>query len=252
MNDGKTLKAKVLARDPIQDVAVLKVEGKGYTFIPLGNSDELMVGQSVVAIGNALGEFQNTVSVGVISGLSRTIVASGALSGPERLSQVIQTDAAINRGNSGGPLLDLKGRAIGINTAIAQGAENVGFALPINFVKKAVEDVKTHGRIIYPFLGVRYIIINPALREERKLSVDYGALLVSVPGEKAVIDNSPAAKAGLKEGDIILEFGGIKITKDNTLGDLIAKARVGDKVRLKILREGKELLFEVVLEERKQ
>ena len=254
-NDGKKIAVKVLARDPVRDIAVLKVEGPpaggGHAFIPLGNSDGLNVGQTVVAIGNALGEFQNTVSVGVISGLRRTVVASGLSSGPEILSQVIQTDAAINPGNSGGPLLDLAGRVIGINVAMAQGAENIGFSLPVNMVRKAVEDVKAEGKIVYPFLGIRYVMINPAVREERKLPVDYGALLLASGGELAVLKDSPAAKAGLQAGDIILEFGGSRVDQDHTLGDLIAQKRVGEKVKMKILRAGKEMIFEAALEERR-
>ncbi|MEK7162497.1 MAG: trypsin-like peptidase domain-containing protein, partial [Patescibacteria group bacterium] len=250
MNDGKRLGAKVLALDPLKDIAVLKLEGENFPFISLGSSDNLRVGQSVIAIGNALGEFQNTVSVGVISGLSRSIVAVGAVSGPERLQQVIQTDAAINPGNSGGPLLDITGRAIGINTALAQGAENIGFALPINAVKKAVEDVKTFGKVRYPFLGVRYIIINPALKAERKLSMDYGALITAGPGELAVLADSPAKKAGLQQGDIILEFDGMRVDQDHALGDLIASKRIGDTVKLKVLRDGKEIFLEAALEER--
>ena len=250
-NDGKKIAVKVLARDPVRDIAVLKVEGTKHAFIPLGNSDGLNVGQTVVAIGNALGEFQNTVSVGVISGLRRTVVASGLSSGPEILSQVIQTDAAINPGNSGGPLLDLAGRVIGINVAMAQGAENIGFSLPVNMVRKAVEDVKAEGKIVYPFLGIRYVMINPAVREERKLPVDYGALLLASGGELAVLKDSPAAKAGLQAGDIILEFGGSRVDQDHTLGDLIAQKRVGEKVKMKILRAGKEMIFEAALEERR-
>ncbi|MDP3762884.1 MAG: trypsin-like peptidase domain-containing protein [bacterium] len=250
-NDGKKIAVKVLARDPVRDIAVLKVEGTNHSFIPLGNSDGLNVGQTVVAIGNALGEFQNTVSVGVISGLRRTVVASGLSSGPEILSQVIQTDAAINLGNSGGPLLDLAGRAIGINVAMAQGAENIGFSLPVNMVRKAVEDVKAEGKIVYPFLGIRYVMINPAVQEERKLPVDYGALLLASGGELAVLKDSPAAKAGLEAGDIILEFGGSRADQDHTLGDLIAQKRVGEKVKMKILRAGKEMIFEAALEERR-
>ena len=250
-NDGKKLPAKVLARDPVQDLALIKVEGSKFSFVPLGDSNSLQVGQTVVAIGNALGEFQNTVSVGVISGLRRTVVASGAGSGPETLQQVIQTDAAINPGNSGGPLLDLSGRAIGIDVAMAQGAENVGFALPINIVKKDVADFQKAGKITYPFIGVRYVIITPALKDEKKLSVDYGALLSSSEGQSAVISGSPAEKAGLKEGDIILEFGGAKIDVNNTLADLIAKRQAGDKVTMKVLRQSQQMNIDVTLEERK-
>ena len=249
-NNGKRLSAKVLARDPAKDIAVLKVEGNNNAFIRLGDSANLKVGQTVIAIGNALGEFQNTVSVGVISGLSRTVVASGGSGELEVLQQVIQTDAAINPGNSGGPLLDISGRVIGINTAIARGAENIGFALPINSVKKALEDVRSFGKIRYPFLGVRYVIINLAVKEARKLSVDYGALVTAGEGELAVMADSPAKKAGIQHGDIILEFDGVRIDRNNTLADLISSRKIGDKVKLKVLRQGKEIFLEATLEER--
>lgn len=250
LKNGKSVGAKVLALDPVKDIAVLKAEGKDYKFIELGDSSNLKVGQSVIAIGNALGEFQNTVSVGVISGLSRTITASGGFSGPEVLAQVIQTDAAINPGNSGGPLLDLGGRAIGINSAVAQGAENIGFAIPISAVKKAIEDVKTYGKIRYAYLGVRYIAVNPAVKESQKLVVDYGTLVTASGGELAVQPNSPAKKAGIQQGDIILGFDGKKIDQNNTLADLIAAKKIGDKVALKILRDGKEIALDAILEER--
>lgn len=251
MNDGRKLKAEVMARDPIQDIAILKVDGSNFVHINLGDSDKLRIGQTVVAIGNALGEFQNTVSVGVVSGLRRTVVASGSLSGPEVLQEVIQTDAAINPGNSGGPLLDLAGRAIGINTAVAQGAENVGFALPVNIIKKALADVREFGKIRYAFLGIRYLIITPEIKEERKLAVDYGALLIAgEAGERAISKDSPAEKAGLKEGDIILGFAGQRISKDNTLARIISQKKVAEKIKLKVLREGKEFELEVELAER--
>jgi serine protease Do len=251
-NDGKKLAAKVLARDPLQDIAILKVDGNGYNFIPLGDSANLKVGQTVIAIGNALGEFQNTVSVGVISGLHRSIVAGGTLSGGEEvLSELIQTDAAINSGNSGGPLLNLKGEAVGINTAMAQGAENIGFSLPINLIKKDVADVKAYGKIQYAYLGVRYTIINSRVKEAKKLSVDYGALISKGSnGEAAVMPNSPAEKMGLKEGDIILEFNGTKITENNTLSSLISQYHAGDKVILKILRGDQESTIQGTLESR--
>lgn len=252
MNDGKKLSAKVLARDPLQDIAILKVEGSGYNFISLGDSSGLSVGQTVIAIGNALGEFQNTVSVGVISGLHRNIVAGGTLGGGEEiLSELIQTDAAINSGNSGGPLLNLRGEAIGINTAMVQGAENIGFSLPINLVKRDISDVKAYGKIQYAYLGVRYTIVNARIQEDKKLSVDYGALISKGSNAEAgVMPNSPAEKMGLKEGDIILEFNGIKITRDNTLSSAINRYRPGDKITLKILRNGEELSIQGTLESR--
>jgi serine protease Do len=253
MNNGSKLDTEVLVRDPLKDIAILKIKSdkNNFNFISLGNSDEIKVGQTVIAIGNALGEFQNTVSRGVISGLNRSIVVQGSLSGVEELHEIIQTDAAINPGNSGGPLLDLNGKAIGINTAVASGAENIGFALPINIVKKDLESVQKFGKIVYPFLGVRYQIIDNKLKEEKKLSVDYGVILLNdSKGNPAVVLGSPAEKAGLKEGDIILEFGGTKIDLNNQLAELINKKNVGDKVNLKVLRDGKEIAIEVTLEER--
>lgn len=252
MNDQKKFSAKVLARDPLNDVAVLKVIGSRFPVINLGDSDTTKVGHTAIVIGNSLGEFHNTVSVGVISGLRRTIVASGAKSGPEELSEIIQTDAAINPGNSGGPLLNLKGEAVGLSVAMAQGAENIGFAIPINQVKRSYNEAREKGKITYPYLGVRYILVTTELKEKQKLLVDYGAMVVTgTDGEEPVLPNSPASKAGLKEKDIILEFGGVKINKDNALAKLIQRKSIGDKVKLKVLRNGGELELEVVLEERK-
>ena len=251
-NDKKTLKAKVIARDPLNDLAVLKVEGNNFTFVKLGNSDDVKIGHTVIAIGNALGEFANSVSVGIVSGLMRDIIASGAKSGPEALTEVMQTDAAINPGNSGGPLLNLKSEAIALNVAMAQGAENIGFALPINQIKRGLGEAKEKGKITYPLLGVRYTLVTPEIKEKQKLAVDYGALVLKGQnGEAAVVLGSPADKAGIKEKNIILEFGGVKITKNTPLAKLIQNNKVGNKVKLKILRDGKESTLELTLEERK-
>ena len=246
-NDGRKFPAKVLARDPFQDIAILKIEGvKPFPTLKLGDSDKLQIGQTVITIGNVLGEFQNSVSVGVISGLGRTITASGG-GLVQILEDVIQTDAAINRGNSGGPLLNLKGEVIGINTAMVVDGENIGFAIPINKAKKDIEQVKTLGKIVSPFLGVRYVLINERIQEENNLPVNYGAWIIGGRGEPAIFPGSAAEKVGLKEGDIILEFNGEKITIENTLAKIIRKYNPGDKVVLKILREGKEKIIEVTL-----
>lgn len=254
-NKGDKYPAKVLARDPVQDLAVLKIDQPKIGKLPqltLGNSDKLQAGQSVVAIGNALGEFQNTVSVGVISGLRRTIVASSGFGQSETLEEVIQTDTAINPGNSGGPLLNLSGEVIGVNVAMAQGAENIGFAIPINRAKKDIEDVKSKGKITYPFLGVRYIIISQELKQKNKLTTDYGALVIrgGTVNDLAVVPGSAADKAGIVENDIILEIDGQKITQDNPPAKVIQKHSVGDTITLKILHKGVERSAEAVLGER--
>jgi len=249
-NDGQKYPALVLARDPLQDIAILKIDVAGLSTVKLGNSDILEIGQTVIAIGNALGEFRNTISAGVISGLLRTITATGG-GITEQLEEVIQTDAAINKGNSGGPLLNLYGEVIGVNTAMAVGAENIGFAIPINKVKKDITDIKTSGRIIYPFLGIRYVLINKALAEENNLSVDYGALIIrgDNSNEPAIIPDSAADEAGLQENDIVLEINGAKISQENTLAKLILKYKPGDGITLKILREEKEIIIGIVLGE---
>ena len=235
-NDGKKYPAKVLARDPFQDLAVIKIEpekGEKFPAVLLGDSDSVQIGQTVIAIGNALGEFQNTVSVGVVSGLGRTITASGGgLS--EVLDNVIQTDAAINRGNSGGPLLNLKGEVIAVNTAMSEAAENIGFAIPINLAKEDIEQIKATGKIVKPFLGIEYTLITETIQKENDLDVDYGAWI------KSVRTGTAAEKAGLRKDDIILEFGGEKITTDNPMSGLIKKHGVGEKVSMKVLRQGKE------------
>lgn len=251
MNDGRKFYAEVLARDPFQDIAILKVDGGGFDYIPLGNSDSVKIGQKVIAIGNALGEFQNTVSIGIISGLNRSVVATGALSGAEELRELIQTDAAINQGNSGGPLLNLSGEVIGINTAIAVGAENVGFALPINIARRDIKDAKEFGMIKYPFIGVRYQVVNADVQEAKNLPVDYGLLLnQGQNNEPAVTKDSPADKAGLQAGDILLEFNRARLDSSATLSIQLSKSRVGDKISLKFLRGEEEKNISLVLEER--
>ncbi|KUK95812.1 MAG: 2-alkenal reductase [Parcubacteria bacterium 32_520] len=183
MTDNKEYNAKVLARDPVQDLAIMKIEG-GNNFKPLklGNVDDIQIGQTVIAIGNALGRFQNTVSVGVISGLGRTIVATGPDFATERLEDIIQTDAAINRGNSGGPLINLKGEVVGINTAVSTEGENIGFAISIDKAKRSIEQVKTLGKISYPYMGVRYIILNEEISKARDIEVDYVVELKNLKG----------------------------------------------------------------------
>lgn len=262
-SEGKVYRAKVLAKDPFQDLAIVKIERertinqegdfqeKDFPYLKLGDSDKIQIGQIVIAIGNPLGQFQNTVSVGVISGLGRSITASGG-GLTETIEDVIQTDAAINKGNSGGPLLNLKGEVIGINTAMVEGAQNLGFAVPINKAKRDLEQFQKLGKIVYPFLGIRYIMITPEIKEERNLSVDYGALIVrgTGPNEMAIIPGSAAEKAGLKENDIILEVNGEKVNQNNKLSKLIQKYNPGDTIKLKVMRNGEIKYFNAKLGEK--
>lgn len=253
-NDGKEYPAKVLARDPNNDIAVLKIEGNNFPALALGDSDALKVGQTAIAIGNPLGQFANSVSRGIISGLERSVTAGSDFSGEtEELSNIIQTDAAINPGNSGGPLLDLSGNVIGINVAVAQGAENIGFAIPVNSIKRVVEQVKTTGKITTPFIGVHYVIVTNDLAKQNNLPYTYGALILrgNTMTDLAVVPGSPADKAGLVENDIILEADGVKIDADHTLAKVVGNKNVGDTVTLKVWHKGEIKDITVTLEERK-
>ena len=238
MNNGKKYAVEIVARDPVLDLAVVRLTGAAnLAHLSLGNSDALTVGQSVIAIGNALGEFRNTVSVGVISGLARSITASDARGSTETIDEVIQTDAAINPGNSGGPLLSLSGKVIGINVAVAGGAQNIGFALPANLAGGALASVEKYGKIVRPFIGIRYTDITPAVKEKNTLSVDEGVFVIrGQNNEPANVPGSPAEKAGLKERDVITAIDGEKITAEHPLAAFIRKKQVGDTVKLTVIR----------------
>lgn len=253
-SDQKKYDAKVQAIDPVNDIGILKIDAKNLPVLELGDSANLQIGQTVIAIGNSLGEFRNTVSKGVISGLKRNVNAGSGLAGDsELLSQVIQTDAAINPGNSGGPLLDIRGKVIGVNVAMAQGAQNIGFSLPIDLVKKDLASVKNSGKISQPYIGVRYVPIDAQIQKDNNLSFDYGALVVR--GQQvtdfAVIPGSPADKAGIVENDIILEVNNTKVDADHSLASLLAQYNVGDVLTFKVWHKGDTKDIQVTLEERK-
>lgn len=243
--DGESYPAKVLARDPVQDIAIIKIEGPDpFPFVKFGGSKNLQIGQTVIAIGNALGEFRNTVSVGVISGLGRTITASDGGEFVETIEDVIQTDAAINKGNSGGPLLNLAGEVIGVNTATVLDAQNIGFAVPSDRARRDLYQVKELAKIVYPFLGIEY-----------KLELDKGAFVINV------VEDSAAEKAGIKKDDILVEFDGKKIDAEHSLGRIIQQYddkqekpmyNPGDTVKLKVLRGEEELILSAILDEREE
>ncbi len=250
-SDGKKHDAKVLARDTVIDLALIKIDGTGFPAVTLGDSGTLEIGDSVVAIGNALGEFSNTVTRGIVSGLNRRLVAGGTMAGSEVIDGAIQTDAAINPGNSGGPLLTLDGKVVGVNTAVSQAGQSVGFAIPINMAKRSIDSVKQNGRIVRPYLGVRYSLITPDAAEKNSLPFSYGALVLrgTNPTDLAVIPGSPADKAGITENDIILEADGTKIDADHSLGTIVMGKNVGDKITLKVYHKGETKTVTVTLAE---
>jgi serine protease Do len=244
--------AKVLSRNPINDTAVLKIEGENFPHLELSDSNKIELGEEVVAVGNALGEFTDTLSTGIVSGLSRFITAFGGLDHQmQNLRGLIQTDAAINPGNSGGPLVNMQGQVVGINTAMIMGAQNIGFAIPINYAKKDWEEVKKFGKIIVPFLGVKYVLISKEMAEANKLPVNDGALVVrEALGEPPVIKGSAAERAGIEEWDIIVECNGEKITAKNPLGHILQKCKIGEQTTFTILRDNKKIDLKAKLEEK--
>ncbi|MAF79917.1 hypothetical protein CL629_02455 [bacterium] len=254
-NDGEKFHADILARDPIDDIAILKIEpGKHkLTTLKLGNSNKAELGETVLAFGNALGIFKSTVSSGIVSGLSRAIEAKPEPNAPaQEMRGLIQTDAAINPGNSGGPLTNAEGSVLGINAAVISSAQNIGFAIPVKVIERDLQDIKKHGKIKRPLLGVRYLTLTTDIKEKLKLPVNYGALITKEnPLDIAIAPTGPAYKAGIKDHDIILEWNDKKITADKTIQDYLENAAVGDAVKLTILRGKKRLEKIVSLTERK-
>ncbi len=253
LNDGRRFPAEILSRDPINDIAIIKIKVEGLPSLPLGDATKLELGQSLIAIGNALGVFKNTVSLGIVSGLSRAITAQAEPDAPpQEMRGLIQTDAAINPGNSGGPLVDAKGRVVGVNAAIVSGAQSIGFAIPVNAARRDLDDIKKFGRIRRPLLGLRYLMIDDNMKEKMGLPVNYGALVVrESEHDSAVIAESPAEKAGLKEKDIVLTLNAQKLDRDHPIQDFLEDLNVGDEIKLAVLREGKELEVKATLAERK-
>lgn len=240
--DGKKLEITKIYRDPNIDLALVQVSNSDLKALELGDSSKLKVGQSLIAIGNALGRFDNTVTTGVVSGLGRSVNAGDPFSAAtERLDNLIQTDAAINPGNSGGPLLNLAGQVIGVNVATTEGAQNIGFAIPINSVKDLVSEFERTGKIQRAFLGVRYRLIT---RDVALLNdVPQGAYIQEVVG------SSPAEKAGVQAGDILTKIDGQQITDENRISDTIQKKKVGDRVSLEIWTDGKTRSVTATLEQ---
>lgn len=238
---GDEYEATVLATDVFLDLAVLKIEGSGFPTVMLGDSDRVKTGQSVIAIGNTLSEFPNSVTKGIVSGVNRTIIAGNGFGDEEVIDGAIQTDAAISEGNSGGPLINLYGEVIGVNTAVSREGQSLGFAIPINIAKSIVSDVAQYGRIIRPWLGVRYVMIDEVLQEEESLPVSAGAyVLPSELGEPSVIPGSPADKAGLLPLDIVTAVNGIILDEETSLTEAIGLFEPGETVTLEVIRGNEE------------
>ncbi len=253
-NDGRKIPAKVVARDQVNDMALVQVDDKNLPVIELGDSDSVQIGQTVIAIGNALGEYRNTVTKGVISGIDRNVIAGNNQGSSEQLEGVFQTDAAINPGNSGGPLLNLSGQVIGMNTAVNREGQLIGFAIPVNEAKRMIQSYEKYGRIVRPYLGIRYVMVTPELAKANKLEVDYGALVIGgrTPNELAVVPGGPADKAGIVENDIILELNGEKIDSDSSLLKMLSKFNPGDTVTSKVYHKGAVKEVKIKLEDYKE
>ena len=251
LDDGTTYEnVEVITADPLNDIAFLKV--KDVSDLPaatLGDSKTISVGQQVIAIGNALGQYQNTVTAGIISGTGRSVTASdGTGTNTETLSDMIQTDAAINSGNSGGPLVNAAGEVIGINTATSTSAENMGFAIPISSVKGMLKQLVETGKAERTYLGVYMVEITPEVAKAYNLPVSEGVYLYSPSNYSAIVKNSPAAKAGLKDKDIITKVNDTTVGKNGSLANIIGEYKPGDTVQLTVLRDGKETAVNVTLE----
>lgn len=259
LEDGTQLEAEVLDTDTLNDIALVQIKGDDERIgdlptLEFGDSDEIKIGDPVVAIGNALGEYSNTTTVGIISATGREIIASSGLGASENLVNLIQTDAAINPGNSGGPLLNLNGEVVGMNTAIDTTASGIGFALPSNDIATVVLSYQEFGRIVRPFVGVRYIPVNALVKERFQLETDTGVLVTGdqQAGTPAVVEGSPAEKAGILQGDVILAVDDKELSATYSLSNAIAGYLVGDVITLKVLRDGDIISVELTLEESTQ
>lgn len=258
-NEGVEADAELIAADSVLDIAVLKVSEQDLerltkiTYVDFADSDKIVLGQDVIAIGNALAEYENSVSKGIVSGLSRSITPSNQYGRTELLEDVIQTDAAINPGNSGGPLLDFNGDVIGVNVAVVSGSENIGFALPANLVQTVVETIIEEGRVVRPYIGVRYLTLNESIAAENELSVSDGAYIHSVDEElSAILEDSPADLAGLQDGDVITAVNNVVLTETKSLSAVIRTYKVGDNLDLTVQRGNQQLQISITLAEYEQ
>lgn len=239
--DGQKFDVKKIYKDSVLDLALVSIDGANIAPLDLGDSSKLKVGQTVIAIGNALGKFTNTVTTGIVSGLGRRVVAGSYDEGLESLDDLIQTDAAINPGNSGGPLLNSGGQVIGVSVATTEGAQNIGFAIPINAVKHIVDEFNVKGFVSRPFLGIQYKFISKEIADLNK--IPQGVYI------QDVVEGGPAQKAGVKSGDVITKINGISISDESKVSEIVSNSNIGQSLDLTIWRDGKEITLKATVVE---
>jgi len=250
LDDGRRFDGTVYGIDTLTDLAIVKIDGTDLSYAPVGSSAALEPGQLAIAVGNPLGDYANTVTTGVVSGIGRQIRASSATQdSSDVLRNLIQTDAAINPGNSGGPLVNSAGQVIGINTAVSENAQGLGFSIPIDVAKPIMAQAVAGEDLVRPWIGVYYTAVTPALAEEEDLPVDNGALIGTTDGSEAVFPGSPAEQAGLQAGDIIVAINGTQVTADSDLSMLILPFSAGDTITLRVLRDSSTVEVDVTLGE---
>jgi S1-C subfamily serine protease len=248
LKDGRAFQGTTYGIDTLTDLAIVKIEGADLPVAPLGDSTKLEIGQLAIAIGSPLGDFENSVTTGVVSATGRAITVNDEVTGQQRrLRNLIQTDAAINPGNSGGALLDSLGRVIGVNTAVAGSAQGIGFAIPIEIAKPLLEQAVAGQPLSRPYIGITYDPVSPQLQRESNLPIDYGALISGETSGSGIRPGSPAEAAGLRDNDIITAIEGQRIDAGHSLEDVLVRFRPGDTIKVTVLRNGTTVDLEVTL-----
>jgi S1-C subfamily serine protease len=248
LNNGDIYNAKIVATDPLEDLALIKIEAENLKPAVFSNSRNLKVGHTVMAIGYSMGRYKNSVSKGIISGLNRDLIAASPDGKSVHLSNIIQTDAAINKGNSGGALVNLNGEVVGINSAVETVGENIGFAILSNVARKAINSYKIYEKIKRPKLGVRYIMLDSVVAKYTGLPRKDGAWIHSGNDDPAVVPDAPGDIAGLKENDIIFEVNAIKVTEDLPLAEIVNFYEPGQTIGFKVQRGEKIIILQATLD----
>jgi len=250
LQDGRTFSGQVYGIDTLTDLAIVKVDASGLPAAPIGDSSTLQPGQSVIAVGSPLGTYTNTVTSGIVSALGRSISVGSPVEGcNDNLNNLIQTDAAINRGNSGGALADASARIVGINTAVASQAEGIGFAIPVNIAKPIMAQAVAGQALARPYMGIRYVTLDAQLAAERELSIDFGAFITASPdgSQPGITPGGPAQQAGLQEGDVITAIDGTRIDARRPLEDILSQHQPGDQISLELVRDGRTITVALTL-----